>query len=335
MVRDPRPRRPPQLVPRQPVPACGPTSTTSTELRGQRRHRQPGYGSCTRSATRPPSPATSWRTRVPVTALVLRRGEIVVSASPDVEVYGNRVRGAVGIGILQKRRVDSPGSSYPMSPAIATSTTTRWSPPPVVGGRRMATDGPGLDDPARVAAATSGSAATVTSFLICLGARSTGRWPQDGQGGGGLRSEHHRVFQVTGEPSGATPVSRRRRRGWPIGGGVVSVPWPGTIGSGTASRAGTARCPWRSMAADRCRERRDGRRLDLIAHRHGDPGGELEFSLGVAVTSCDSPARVPGAASTGSSSPPTGGASRPTTATTAPSTSSTYDDGTPRQAPVV
>ena len=52
-------------------------------------------------------------------------GEIVVSASPDVEVYGNRVRGAVGIGILPSGGSTSPAPSGPTRPATCTSTTTR------------------------------------------------------------------------------------------------------------------------------------------------------------------------------------------------------------------
>jgi hypothetical protein len=37
-------------------------------------------------------------------------GQIVVSASPNVEIYGNRVRGAPGIGILQQSRLDFPST---------------------------------------------------------------------------------------------------------------------------------------------------------------------------------------------------------------------------------
>jgi Right handed beta helix region len=37
-------------------------------------------------------------------------GQIVVSASPNVEIYGNRVRGADGIGILQQSRPDAPST---------------------------------------------------------------------------------------------------------------------------------------------------------------------------------------------------------------------------------
>jgi hypothetical protein len=37
-------------------------------------------------------------------------GQIVVSASPNVEIYGNRVRGADGIGILQQSRLDYPST---------------------------------------------------------------------------------------------------------------------------------------------------------------------------------------------------------------------------------
>jgi Right handed beta helix region len=79
-------------------------------------------------------------------------GQIVVSASPDVEVYGNEVRGVVGIGILQQRRVDFP---TPLGPhearnvyvhdnvVIATDSSA------VVAG--MASDIPSLDDPGRLA----------------------------------------------------------------------------------------------------------------------------------------------------------------------------------------
>lgn len=78
-------------------------------------------------------------------------GEIVISASPDVEVYGNRVRGVVGIGVLQQRRVDFPSSLGPHEArnihvhdnrVIATGSTA------VAAG--MATDVPELDDPRRL-----------------------------------------------------------------------------------------------------------------------------------------------------------------------------------------
>jgi Right handed beta helix region len=79
-------------------------------------------------------------------------GEIVVSASPDVEVYGNEVRGAVGIGILQQRRVDFPSPLGPHEARnvhVRDNTVTATDPSAVVAG--MATDVPGLDDPRRLA----------------------------------------------------------------------------------------------------------------------------------------------------------------------------------------
>lgn len=78
-------------------------------------------------------------------------GQIVVSASPDVEVYGNEVRGEVGIGILQQRRTDFPSPLGPHEArnvhvhhnvVIATDTSG------VVAG--MASDVPGLADPRRL-----------------------------------------------------------------------------------------------------------------------------------------------------------------------------------------
>ena len=79
-------------------------------------------------------------------------GEIVVSASPDVEVYGNQVRGAVGIGILQQRRVDFPSPLGPHEARnvhVHDNTVTVTDPSAVAAG--MATDVPGLDDPGRLA----------------------------------------------------------------------------------------------------------------------------------------------------------------------------------------
>ena len=79
-------------------------------------------------------------------------GEIVVSASPDVEVYGNRVRGAVGIGILQQRRVDFPSPLGPHEARnvhVHDNTVIATDPSAVAAG--MATDVPELDDPSRLA----------------------------------------------------------------------------------------------------------------------------------------------------------------------------------------
>lgn len=211
-------------------------------------------------------------------------GEIVVSASPDVEVYGNRVRGAVGIGILQQRRVDFPSSLGPHEARdihVHDNTVIATDPSSVAAG--MATDVPGLDDPARVAARNirfSGNRYLLPdlsgrSFDWLGGLRTAKEWRGYGQDTTG-------VFQVTGDaerrdprvPSPATGVA-----GSAVA--VVSVPVAGhyRIWNRVQGRDGSL-----LVEVDGGRpvpvNGGTGGGWTWVAHRHGDPGGELEFSLG-------------------------------------------------------
>ena len=137
-------------------------------------------------------------------------GEIVVSASPDVEVYGNQVRGAVGIGILQQRRVDFPSPLGPHEARnvyVHDNTVIATDPSAVAAG--MATDVPGLDDPRRLAGRNnrfSGNRYHLpqpAGRLIRLA-----RWAQDRRGVARVRPGHHRDLQSRGERRAAQPPLR-------------------------------------------------------------------------------------------------------------------------------
>ena len=148
-------------------------------------------------------------------------GEIVVSASPDVEVYGNQVRGLVGIGILQQRRVDFPSPLGPHEARnvhVHDNTVIATDPSAVVAG--MATDVPGLDDPRPPApGATTDSPATATT---CRGSVRAivrlARWASDRRGVARVRPGHNRGLHWPWQAwtGGSTAASRRRRQAWPV-----------------------------------------------------------------------------------------------------------------------
>ena len=142
-------------------------------------------------------------------------GEIVVSASPDVEVYGNQVRGVVGIGILQQRRVDFPSPLGPHEARnvhVHDNTVIATDPSAVVAG--MATDVPGSTTPAAWPAATTALPATATSFPGCQGAHSTGSVGSGPprSGGGTARTPLEPSWLWQAPSGGATAASRRRRQ---------------------------------------------------------------------------------------------------------------------------
>ena len=185
-------------------------------------------------------------------------GEIVVSASPDVEVYGNQVRGAVGIGILQQRRVDFPSPLGPHEARnvyVHDNTVIATDPSAVVAG--MATDVPELDDPRRLAGRNnrfSGNRYHLPqpagpSFDWLGGLRTAEEWQGYGQDTTG-------TFKVAGNAE-----RRDRRFASPAtgvtgsAGAVVSVPVAGTyrIWSRVGGQGGGGSCWWRSTAGSRYR----------------------------------------------------------------------------------
>jgi hypothetical protein len=213
-------------------------------------------------------------------------GEIVVSASPDVEVYGNDVRGVVGIGILQQRRVDFPSPLGPHEARnvhVHDNTVVATDPSSVVAG--MATDVPGLDDPRRLAGRNN----RFTGNRYHL-PQLSGRWFD---WLGNLRTaEEWRGYgqDITGVVKALGDAERRDRR--------VPSPATGVTGSAVAvvsvPVAGTYRI-WSRVGGQ------DGRGGSLLVevdggqpvpvdgggggwtwvdHRRGDPGSKLDVRLG-------------------------------------------------------
>jgi hypothetical protein len=212
-------------------------------------------------------------------------GEIVVSASPDVEVYGNQVRGVVGIGILQQRRVDFPSPLGPHEARnvhVHDNTVIATDPSAVAAG--MATDVPGLDDPSRLAERNNRFSGN-RYHLPELSGRSFD-WL------GGLRTaEEWRGYghDTTGAFEAAGDAERRDRRfPYPATGvtgsavAVVSVPVAGTYriwnrvqGGGSSLLVevdGGQPVPVGGGGAE------GG--WTWVDHRHSHPGGKLDVALG-------------------------------------------------------
>ena len=213
-------------------------------------------------------------------------GEIVVSASPDVEVYGNQVRGVVGIGILQQRRVDFPS---PLGPHAARNvhvhdnTVIATDPSAVVAG--MATDVPGLDDPRRLAGRNNRFAGnryhlpqlSGRSFDWLGELRTAEEWRGYGQDiTGAFMAVASAERRDSPFPSPATGVT-----GSAVA--VVSVPVAGTYRiwsrvGGHGGRGGSLLVEvdgGQPMPVDG-----GGGGWAWVDHRHGDPSSKLDVHLG-------------------------------------------------------
>jgi hypothetical protein len=213
-------------------------------------------------------------------------GEIVVSASPDVEVYGNQVRGVVGIGILQQRRVDFPSPLGPHEARnvhVHDNTVVATAPSSVAAG--MATDVPGLDAPG--ALTERGNRFTGNRYQL---PRLSGRW-FDWLGARRTAEEWRGYGQdLTGTFRAVGNAERRDR--------PFSSPATAVTGSAvtvvSVPVAGTYRI-WSRVGGQ---GGRDGSLLvevdggqpmpvgaggggwTWVDHRHGDPDGKLDVHLG-------------------------------------------------------
>jgi hypothetical protein len=212
-------------------------------------------------------------------------GEIVVSASPDVEVYDNQVRGVVGIGILQQRRVDFPSPLGPHEARnvdVHDNTVIATDASAVVAG--MATDVPGLDDPRRLARRNNRFAGNRYHLP-----QLSGRW-FDWLGGLRTAEEWRRYGQDTSGAFRAAATAERpdRRVPSPATGvtgsavAVVSVPVAGTyrIWSRVRGQGG--------QAGSLLVEVDGGQPVPVVGgaggwawvdHRHGDPRSKLDVHL--------------------------------------------------------
>ena len=210
-------------------------------------------------------------------------GEIVVSASPDVEVYGNRVRGAVGIGILQQRRVDFPSSLGPHEARnvhVYDNTVTATDPSAVAAG--MATDVPGLDDPGRLAERNNRFSdnhyhlpeLSGRSFDWLGGLRTAEEWRSYGQDTTG---DFHAAGDARGRdrrfPSPATGVA-----GSAVA--VVSVPVAGIYRIWNRVQGGGGSLLVEVDGGQPVPVDGGGGGWTWVDHRHGDPGGKLDVPLG-------------------------------------------------------
>jgi hypothetical protein len=214
-------------------------------------------------------------------------GGIVVSASPDVEVYGNEVRGVVGIGILQQRRVDFPSPLGPHEArnvhvhdnvVIATGTSA------VVAG--LATDVPGLDDPGRLAGRNNRFAdnryhlpdPSGRSFDWLGGLRTAEEWRGYGHDTtGAFRADASAERRDRRFPSPATGVA-----GSAVA--VVSVPVAGTyrVWSRVGGQGGGRGSLLLEVDGGQpVPVEGGGDGWAWVDHRAGDPGGRLDVHLGV------------------------------------------------------
>jgi hypothetical protein len=211
-------------------------------------------------------------------------GEIVVSASPDVEVYGNRVRGTLGIGILQQRRVDYPSPLGPHEARnvhVHDNTVIATDPSAVVAG--LATDVPGLDDPGRLAERNNRFSnnryylpeLSGRSFDWLGGLRTAEEWRGYGQDTtGAFQAAEDAKRHDPRVPSPATGVA-----GSAVA--VVSVPVAGTYRIWSRVQGGGGSLLLEVDGGQPVPvDGGTGGGWTWVGHRRDDPGGKLEVSLG-------------------------------------------------------